>query len=111
MVSFWINIVVPSDNFVDDGDTYPRGYPSSWWSVVSCEAHVEEIDYPPDWIEEFVEYRWIPEVYYYSAIQILTFALIATVFFFVVYVCICASECIICGRKNAFINKQGNLLL
>ena len=48
-----------------DDDEFGSDYPNRWWSVESCEAKSIEVEEPPTYFEEHIEYYYKPKIYYY----------------------------------------------
>jgi hypothetical protein len=90
------------DDFVDDEE-----YPKTWWGVRSCHATAIEVNYPPDTIEEKVKFYWTPKNYVFDEYELTLFFTLPVLFFYLFYVRYFATECVICAKKNAFLNKQG----
>jgi hypothetical protein len=94
------------DNLIDDEE-----YPQHWWGVKSCSAVAIEVFHPPDTIQESIKFYWTPENYVFSPYQLSYFVIVPIIFFFVFYVRYFATECVLCGKKNAFLNKNEICLL
>jgi len=93
------------DTLVDDGD-----FPAKWWSVVSCDATVEEVTSEPFVITESVNFYWTPRNYVYNPLQLCLYIAASLLFFFACWTYYFAGQCIVCNRKMAFLSKKKETL-
>ena len=87
-----------------DDDEFGSDYPNRWWSVESCEAKSIEVEEPPTYFEEHIEYYYKPKIYYYPIWWIVSAVLGTSFLLFCCGTYYFADECLICHKKNAIMS-------